>query len=91
MSIPMSDEKLIELARKWGKLDGEISDDDMEGLNDQELYDIADDAWFHSGWMNFENHPDLEDYEDELEEKSDELELWKIYKDAFVSAVKGMK
>jgi len=87
VAIKFSDEELVGLAEKWGKQDGEMSEDEIDGLEEDELYDIADDAWNFSGWMNFENHPELENELDELSAKSSELKLSAKYQDAFVKAI----
>lgn len=85
---PMSDEALIKLAGEMGAQHGGDSEDELEGDDDGELADIADDAWYNSGWMEFENHPELEDW-DGLSEANDRLKLESIYKKAFVAAFKS--
>lgn len=83
---PMTDEALIKLAGEMGAQHGEDSEDEIE--DDGDLDDIADDAWYNSGWIEFENHPELEDW-DGFSEASDRLKLETIYKKAFVAAFKS--
>lgn len=89
MGIPFSDDELIAMPKEWGTNDGGDSEDDIDGLDDDTLYDIADDAWNFSGWMNFENHPKIEDFVDEMSKKSNALKLSRVYKDAFVVGIKN--
>lgn len=84
MSFPMADDVLIALAVKYGARDARFSEG-LEGLDEDALSDVADDAWFHSGWMEFENHPELEDYPEEMSAKSAALKLSTRYIEAFVA------
>lgn len=89
MGFPKTDEELVAMAEKFGKRDGGWSEDDIDGLDEDELYDIADDAWYHSGWMEFENHPDIEEFMDEFSEKAASLKLSSKYQEAFVKAIQA--
>ncbi|NND65272.1 MAG: hypothetical protein HKM24_04820 [Gammaproteobacteria bacterium] len=84
--FPYTDEELVDLAKKYGKRDADITADDTTGFSDTEYEDLADDAWAHSGWANFENDPKLADHWDQ--EISDRLKLSSIYIDTFVEAIK---
>ena len=86
MAFPFSDEELKQMAAKYGARDAKDSEG-VDGLDADTLSDIGDDAWYHSGWMEFENHPDLEGYESEMGDKATELRLSQIYIAAFVDAL----
>ena len=89
MTFPKTDEELIAMAQKFGARDGRWSEDDIDGLDESELYDIADDAWTHSGWMEFENHPEIEDEMETFIKKATELKLASVYQEAFVVAIQA--
>lgn len=84
-SFPFSDTQLVRMASQFGSEHGEMSRGSIaEG---DKLADVADDSWSHAGWMEFENHPDLEKHQDEWFDKEQRLGLCGLYIAAFVKAV----
>ncbi len=83
----MTDQNLINLVKKIAVNDAKNSADDFSDLEDkEELYDIADDAWYHSGYIYLQEDESLEDLEG-LEEKIEQLKLNALYNRTFMDAI----
>ena len=90
-SFPLSDEDMKKLVIRCATDDAENTADTVDGLDDSALYDIADNAWFYSGWMSLECDERFMEHMSELSEVTERLKLSSLYQDTFVEAAKKLR